>query len=172
MDKILEELAIKYKAIDHQAVEKFVDILASQQFDSICGFGAGRMGYSLRAFIMRLDHIGLNAFMIGDTNFPRLTTQTLVVVNSSSGETPSIRLYAEQAAEVGSKIITITDNPKSSLASLSNLVINTNKTESSQIMKSLNEQFSFILFDLVCEKLITTKNLDRATISRNHSISE
>ena len=77
----------------------------------------------------------------------RVTSDTLVLVNSSSGETPTIKLYVEQAAKQGAEIITFTDHPASSLAGMSTHVVDCGIVNSTQIMKSLNEQFSFLLFD-------------------------
>jgi 6-phospho-3-hexuloisomerase len=59
----------------------------------IVGVGAGRVGYALRAFIMRLNHFGFNASFIGDTNVPALTSDDMLIVASTSGSTPTISYY-------------------------------------------------------------------------------
>ena len=45
---------------------------------SIFGLGAGRMGYSLRAFIMRLSHLGYNAYMLATQIFQELMKAILL----------------------------------------------------------------------------------------------
>ena len=110
--------------------------------------------------------------MIGDTNFPRIDENTLVLINSSSGETPSIRLFTEQAKAAGSTIVTFTSGMESSIARLSDLIVFCGDNTSQQIMKTLNEQFSFLLFDYIAAKYIETYSLDKEWISNNHSISE
>jgi len=168
----LTEIKYLFDSVDQEQIQMMVNLILDKRFDKIVGFGAGRMGYSLRAFIMRLSHIGLNTYMIGDTSFPRLDSKTLVIVNSSSGETPTSVLYAKQAQSAESIIITVTANKKSSLCEISDLAIDYNYSSSTQIMKTLPEQFTFILFDVISEIIIKQMNGDRDKISYNHSISE
>ena len=172
MDKILEELRTKFSHVKEDDLDAVLMALHRHRTSQIVGFSAGRMGYSLRAFIMRLCHMGFDAFMIGDTNFPRINSDTLVLVNSSSGETPTIKLYVEQAASQGAEIITFTDNPASSIAGMSTHVVDLGIVNSAQIMKSLNEQFSFLLFDFLADLYIDQNKLDLVAVSSNHSISE
>lgn len=166
------ELQFLSDAIDEGECNKIVTLICSNRFEKIVGFGAGRMGYSLRAFIMRLSHIGMQSYMIGDTNFPRINSKTLVIVNSSSGETPTSVLYAEQAKEAGAYILTVTQKKKSTLASISDIVFQYPNIFSNQIMKTLPEQFTFLLFDILSELIIEELEFDKLKISRNHSISE
>ena len=59
MDKVLTELRIAWEIQDKSDVEVFADQLSARLFKgAIVGIGAGRMGYSLRGFIMRLAHMG------------------------------------------------------------------------------------------------------------------
>lgn len=172
MEKILAELQTKFSLVRQRDLDTVLTALHRHRTGQIVGFAAGRMGYSLRAFIMRLCHMRFDAFMIGDTNFPRITSDTLVLVNSSSGETPTIKLYVEQAASHGAEIITFTDNPGSTIAGMSTHVVDLGIVNSSQIMKSLNEQFSFLLFDFLADLYIDQNKLDLVVVSSNHSISE
>ena len=67
---------------------------------------------------MRLDHMGYNSYMIGDTNFPKIDSDTLCIINSSSGETETNILYANQAIKQGSKTLLISASSQSSLHEL------------------------------------------------------
>ena len=138
----------------------------------IIGIGAGRMGYSVQSFIMRLSHLGFKSFMIGDTSLPRINRNSLVIINSSSGETLSIKILAEKAKEVGAKILTISTNENSSIANLSDKVILIPVFESSQLMKSIYEQFSMLLFDHVIHLMVQELDVDEKWIVNNHSILE
>jgi 6-phospho-3-hexuloisomerase len=157
--------------------KEFVQTLAYdvEHADYIVGLGAGRMGYSLRAFIMRLNHMGYNASMIGDTNVPRVTDKSLVIINTSSGETPSMILYAKQAIDEGATVVVLTTNRKSSLAILANYVfIYAPKDEfkSKQIMKTAYEQFSYILLDAFAADIVEINGVSKAYMEHNHSILE
>lgn len=172
MKQIFKELQIMYN--DTIGVEEYIAVLedAFRNKKDIIGIGAGRMGYSLRAHIMRLSHIGYNAYFIGDTTLPRIDSNSIVVINSSSGETPTNILYAQQASRAGSFIITVTSNKESTIAKLSDLVVETPKLESHQLMKTIYEQYSYLLFDYVSESVVTKLELDRNIITHNHSILE
>ena len=139
---------------------------------NIIGIGAGRMGYSLRAHIMRLSHIGYEAYFIGDTTLPRIDENSVVIINSSSGETPTNILYAQQAKAAGSYIITITTNPESTIAKLSDQLVIMPKVDSHQLMKTIYEQFTMLMLDYVAEQVVSQLDLDRGEITHNHSILE
>ena len=172
MRKIFEELEQMYKST--KGVDKYVSVLEKSLNANkvIVGIGAGRMGYSLRAHIMRLSHIGYNAYFIGDTTTPRIDSNSLIIINSSSGETPTNILYAQQASAAGAFIITITSNKESTIAKLSDLVVETPALESHQLMKTIYEQYSYILFDYITELVVTNLKLNRNIITHNHSILE
>jgi 6-phospho-3-hexuloisomerase len=172
MKNILKELQTMYTGT--KGIKKYISLLESalQQNKDIIGIGAGRMGYSLRAHIMRLSHIGYNAYFIGDTTLPRIDKNTVVIINTSSGETPTNILYARQASAAGSYIITVTSHKNSTIAKLSDLVVETPTLESHQLMKTIYEQYSYILFDYVTESVVAGMGLDRDIITHNHSILE
>lgn len=172
MKKIIRELGSAAETLNHKQIANLVALISSDKFNKVVGFGAGRMGFAIRSFIMRLSHIGIDAYMIGDTNFPKIDENTLVLINSSSGNTETMLLYAKQAKEHGGHIVTITANKTGKLSMVSDLVVTYEVEKSSQIMKSVYEQFSFILFDHIAELIISSQSLDRAWISNNHSISE
>lgn len=138
----------------------------------IVGIGAGRMGYSLRSHIMRLSHVGYEAYFIGDTTLPRIDPYTVVIINSSSGETPTNILYAQQARAANSYIITITTDTESTIAKLSDQLVIIPKMKSHQLMKSIYEQYTMLMLDYVAEQVVTELDLDRSEITHNHSILE
>ena len=55
---------------------------------------------------------------------------------------------------------------------LSDLVVETPTLESHQLMKTIYEQYSYILFDYVTESVVSNLELDRDIITHNHSILE
>jgi len=172
MKIILNELENISNTLNPEEIDVVVKLCTSGKFDKIVGFGAGRMGYALRAFIMRLCHIGFDAYMIGDTNFPKIDEKTLVLINSSSGNTETMVLYAMQAKKFNGQVVTFTANASGSLNSVSDYLVTYQVNETKQIMKTVYEQFSFILFDHIAECIIQQSKRSRTWISSNHSISE
>lgn len=175
MKLILDEISMMHNFLVKNEVEKYIELLTEKLSSSpgdIIGLAAGRMGYSLRAFIMRLNHMGFNASMIGDTNVPRVRRNSILFINSSSGETPSILLFAQQAIKEKGEIFLTTCNKESSVGKLSNSIIQIPIIESAQLMKSPYEQFSMLLYDYIIFRLVETLGLDKSKISNNHSILE
>ena len=175
MKPILDEMNMMVDSLVEIEVESYIDLLTerlSSQPRDIIGLAAGRMGYSLRAFIMRLNHLGFNASMIGDTNVPRVRQNSILFINSSSGETPSILLFAEQAKKEQGEIFLTTCNKDSSIGKHANSIIQIPIIESVQLMKSPYEQFSMLLYDYIIFRLVETLGLDEEKVSSNHSILE
>lgn len=171
MKQSIAEIELLYSSIRKEDEAELIEQI-SKANGLIIGIGAGRMGYALQSFIMRLSHLGFSAYMIGDTSLPRIGRNDLVIVNSSSGETKSVSLLAEIAKSSGATIILITSNPASTLGKLSDLIITYEPIKSNQIMKSAYEQFSLLFFDHCCHELIDKMDLSVSHIENNHSILE
>ena len=171
LNNIIFELNEAFRKLKQKEFKKVAEVISRHNFD-ILGFGAGRMGYSLKAFIMRLNHLGKCAYMHGDTNFPRINENSLVLINSSSGETPSMVLFAKQAKDYGAYIVTFTNSRYSQIGKVSNLCLTLPKVKSRQIMKTIYEQMTYILFDAIALEIIKLGNIDKNLASHLHSISE
>lgn len=171
MKKIFDELGNLWGSIDQSQLTTIVEEIASCKKNIIC-LGAGRMGYAVQSFAMRLSHLGFNSFMIGDTTLPRIKSGDLIVVNSSSGETPSIVLLAKLAKQNGGKLICITSAKNSTLSQMSDCVLLYDNVQSHQLMKSLFEQFSFLLFDYIALEVFKLSGKEKSWVENNHSILE
>ncbi|WP_350351715.1 6-phospho-3-hexuloisomerase [Microbacterium sp. A8/3-1] len=81
--------------------------------------GAGRSGLALRMTAMRLMHLGLDVYVVGETTTPAIAKSDLLLVASGSGTTSGIVRAAETAARVGATVVAITTDGTSPLARLS-----------------------------------------------------
>ena len=171
MEKIIKEVSLLYSSLDKLKVDTFISEIASCK-GKIIGLGAGRMGYSIQAFIMRLSHLGFETYMIGDTSIPKIGKNDLVIVNSSSGETKTIVLLAKIAKESGAQVNVLTGNLNSTLANISDTCLNYTPIKSDQLMKTVYEQFSFLFFDYCSLELTKIGGLKLDEIEINHSILE
>jgi 6-phospho-3-hexuloisomerase len=159
LDLILEEnqqLAKKIK------IENLIPLVnAIQQSERIFLIAAGRSGFALRGAAMRLMHLGLTAFFVGDTTTPAIRKGDLLIVASGSGTTASMVRAAEKAVAAGAKVIGLTTAASSELALLANhtvIIPAAGKQEleagkSKQYAGSLFEQFLFLLMDVVFQSL-------------------
>lgn len=173
MKNILDELYRAWEAQNKSMISSFSDSLSERCLKGVVvGIGAGRMGYSMRAFVMRLSHIGVDSYFIGDTGLPRIDSSSTVIINSSSGETPTMRLYAEQAKASGARVFLVTQNLDSSLGKLADHILEIPNPSSKQLMKSFAEQYTFLLFDYLNALIVEKEKIERDFIEHNHSILE
>jgi 6-phospho-3-hexuloisomerase len=173
INRQLKELELLSQTVKNSEYEAFLNSFMHEISRSeIVGIASGRMGFSLRAFIMRLAHMRFKAFMIGDTNLPSIKKNTKVIINSSSGSTKSLVLFAKVAKEHGAELFLVTGNPLSPIGHLSDHILSYGNISSSQIMKSLYEQFTLLLFDSLALDLSSRMKLDEDFMMRNHSVLE
>ncbi|MCJ7794422.1 MAG: 6-phospho-3-hexuloisomerase [Methanoregulaceae archaeon] len=109
------------KAISDEDVEKFLAELL--QAKRIYVIGAGRSGLVAKAFAMRLMHLGLAAFVVGETITPALNRDDVMVVFSGSGKTKSVADIAETAKEIGAHICLITSNANSRIGKIADCAV-------------------------------------------------
>lgn len=171
MKQIFRELETLEASIDEQCIREIVEIISLCNGRIIC-IGAGRMGYTIQSFTMRLSHLGFDSYMIGDTTLPKIKSGDLTIINSSSGETQSIFLFAKLAKKYGARLICVTSEENSSIAKIADYVLSYNKIKSQQMMKTVYEQFTFLLFDYIAEEVRKEKNISINFVENNHSILE
>ena len=173
MDRIINELSQAWKIQDKDQIEDFIlEILRNFYQKTFIGIGAGRMGFSLRSFIMRLGHMNAKSFFIGDTCLPKADNNSTIILNSSSGETKTNVIFAEQAKLNGAGLLLITQNSKSTIGNIADYILEIPRFESKQIMKTFPEQYSFILLDYISSRIIEELNLSNQYLKSNHSIFE
>lgn len=85
--------------------------------------GAGRSGLIAKAFAMRLMHLGMESYVVGETITPAMQAEDLLVVFSGSGETHSITDICRTAKTVGGTLALITSRPDSSMAQAADLTV-------------------------------------------------
>lgn len=120
MDYIVESIAKTLEA-DIEETDKFVDAIIGARRVFI--YGVGRSGLIAKAFAIRLVQMGLEVYFVGETVTPIVEEGHLVIIVSHTGETMSAIQTANIVRRVGARVITITANAHSKLASASNLVI-------------------------------------------------
>lgn len=72
---------------------------------------------------MRLGHLGMQSWFLGDSTVPGIGKGDLLVVSSGSGETKTILDLVEIAKKNGTGILLVTGNPESSMGKLADNVI-------------------------------------------------
>jgi 6-phospho-3-hexuloisomerase len=132
-----------------------------QQAERIFVVGAGRTGLTLKAAAMRLMHLGLTVFVVGETTTPAIKAGDLLLAGSGSGTTSTIVKAAEKAAAVGAQILAISTTTDSPLAALATQLLvlpaaqkqDHGGTISQQYAGSLFEQSVLLLTDAIFQTL-------------------
>lgn len=98
---ILNELSDHSSAIQDEQAERLITSILSAQ--KVFVTGAGRSGLMGKSFAMRLTHIGVKAYVIGETNTPSFTEEDLLIVGSGSGRTESLLVLAKRQKQLAEK---------------------------------------------------------------------
>jgi 6-phospho-3-hexuloisomerase len=118
---ILDNIKNAEEFLDEDEIEKFEDIIIESK--NIFVTGAGRSGLAAKAFAMRLMHLGLSAYVVGETISPAIYEDDCIIAISGSGETNTIVSAARIAKNRGSKVLALTSYPESSLGQLADSYI-------------------------------------------------
>lgn len=121
MESIADHIKRIANSIDEEEVNRMIDSI--QTANKVFVYGAGRSGLAGKAFSMRLMHLGINIYVVGDVITPGIEKQDVLIVLSGSGETTLPVNAAKIAKEAGAKIIAITTYPNSSLGKLADLTV-------------------------------------------------
>jgi 6-phospho-3-hexuloisomerase len=178
-EKVLNEIQATLSKSNFSDLKLFVDkILTCEQ---IVVYGAGRVGLVMKSFSMRLDHLGLKSFFLGDSNVPKVNDKDLLIIGSGSGRTPSVKTIVDTAEKNGLNIICITADKYSAIAnsSVSVLIIDTQTKDtdlklrsSVQPMTTLFEQALLITLDSIILMLMSKLNETHETMVLRHNILE
>jgi 6-phospho 3-hexuloisomerase len=175
--------------VDSDSVDSFLKAIVAA--NRVFIYGAGRSGLAARAFAMRLVHLELSTFVIGETITPSTRENDFFICISGSGETSSVIDYARSAKKVGCAVACITSYPESTLAKLADLVIQVKgKTkkdiregdyEARQIegehstltpMGTLFEDVSMVFFDGMIAELMSRLDMSESSMMKKHSSVE
>lgn len=173
---IVLELQRAASELDGEQEERLAEsILASRR---VFLAGAGRSGLMAKAFAMRLMHLGMDAYVVGETITPGISEGDLLVIGSGSGETRTLVAMAEKARGLRASVAVLTLSPESAIGRLSDLIVKlpgVSKEQSGddrasrQPMGSLFEQLLLVQFDAVILRLMEKLAQGTGTMFRQHA---
>ena len=118
---ILDNIESAQDFLDEKSIDEFENAIIEAK--NIFVTGAGRSGLAAKAFAMRLMHLGLSAYVVGETISPAIYEDDCIIAISGSGETNTIVSAARIAKNRGSKVLALTSYPESSLGQLADSYI-------------------------------------------------
>lgn len=174
--EILKELDRTINLIDQNDADQLADkIIASGK---IFVAGAGRSGFMGKSFAMRLMHMGIDAFVVGETVTPSLSSEDLLIIASGSGETKGLVSMAEKAKSLNGSVALVTVSPESTIGKLSDLIVKIpakpkagadEEYKTIQPMGSLFEQTLLLFFDSIILKVMEKKELSGGVMYGRHA---
>lgn len=174
-DEILAELKRTLVLINDEDAEKVVEgILRAKK---IFVAGGGRSGFMAKAFVMRMMHVGLDAYVVGETVTPNLEPSDIFIVGSGSGETQSLAAMTKKAKSIGATVVAVTINPDSTIGKLADIQIEIpaqakaegTSGKSIQPMGSLFEQSLLLFYDAVILRFMNKKGLNSDKMYGRHA---
>jgi 6-phospho-3-hexuloisomerase len=114
----IEEVA---RSVDQSQVECFLSEI--NKAERIFVLGAGRSGFVAKSFGMRLMHLGLDAYVVGETVTPAFHVKDTLVAFSGSGKTKSVLEACETSRQIGGSLCLITGARESPMTDLATCVV-------------------------------------------------
>lgn len=182
VSNVQDEIKEVLESINEDKLNDFVTLLSKPNI-KVLGYSAGRMGFGLKAFMMRLNHLGINAYWFGDNYVPPMGKDDLFICCSNSGTTKSVANIMDIfRSKANGKVVAFVGNEDSKMGKEADLTIkfktcngglnsadDPSKITSIQPMTTLTEQAMFILFDIVTLMLINRLHIDLNETKQFHS---
>lgn len=174
-DEILAELKRTINLINSEEAEKLVEgILCAKK---VFVAGGGRSGFMAKAFVMRMMHVGLDSYIVGETVTPNLEPDDILIVGSGSGETQSLAAMTKKAKSIGATVVAVTINSDTTIGKLADIKIEIpaqakgegNSGKSIQPMGSLFEQSLLLFYDAVILRFMEKKGLNSEVMYGRHA---
>lgn len=174
---ILNEIGVTLETVDQNDLHVLRQRILSAR--RVFVSGKGRSGLCMRAFAMRLMHLGLTSFVVDDVTTPAIASGDLLILGSGSGRTPSLLQYATKAKAVGASLALITAVPASPLSSQTECVVripapsvkatDAEQRASAQPMANLFEQCLWLLLDIITLQLMDELGSDGEQMFARHA---
>jgi 6-phospho-3-hexuloisomerase len=164
--EIVQELKKTLSEVNPDSVEVLIShiIKANRVFVA----AAGRSALSIKAFAMRLMHLGLTVYVMGEIVTPAISEGDLLLIGSGSGETDSLVVTAKRAKRFSADLALVTIFPGSSIGRIADEVVCINAPTSKantnfvsiQPGGSCFEQSMLLLLDACVIRIAETLQLD------------
>lgn len=119
---ILGELGTTLDSIDESQLNDLERRV--EEAERVFVAGAGRSGLMIRGLAMRLMHLGLEAYVVGETVTPAAAPGDLLIIASGSGSTGTLVAIATKAKRViGCDVALITTRPDSLIGRVADCVV-------------------------------------------------
>eukprot|EP00249_Psilotum_nudum_P011720 c23343_g1_i2 orf=90-725(+) len=113
----------KAEALDTHPVQTIVQEVLRCRNGTIVLHGVGREGLMMKAFAMRLFHLGLNSHCVGDMTTPPVSSGDLLIVSAGPGGFSTVNALCAVAREAGAYVLLVTAQSQGSASHLANAIV-------------------------------------------------
>lgn len=175
-ERIIKELNGVYSLISDEDINKVSDLIINS--NRVLVVGVGRVFISMKAWVKRLKHIGIDINYVGSETEGAVHKGDMLIVASSSGESLIPVKIAEIAKRNEVTVVYIGCNPNSTAGKLSDYYLKIpcktklglpGEFESFQPMSTLFEQALYVLGDIMSYTIMDKKNFDENEVRNNHA---
>ena len=175
----IAEIAVGTAAIDPAGAKATVDAIASAK--RIALYGVGREGLMIKAFAMRLYHLGLDAHVVGDMTTPPLGVGDLLVVSAGPGMFSTVAGLVGVAQAAGAATLCFTAQPDAEIPGICDTVMvlpaqtmadDSGAKTSVLPMGSLYEGVQFLACEILVLMLAQRLGVGAAAMRANHTNME
>ncbi|MGW9528744.1 6-phospho-3-hexuloisomerase [Paenibacillus terrae] len=176
LSEVLKELQWVPQLINDEESEQLIQSITSA--NKVFVAGAGRSGFMIRSLAMRLMHMGVQAYVVGETVTPGLGEGDLLIIGSGSGETKSLTSMAEKTKKLGASLALLTTSPGSTIGKLADIIVRlpgapkdpSNKDyQTIQPMGSLFEQTLLLYGDALVLRTMELRKLTSESMFGQHA---
>lgn len=172
---VIKELNRTLTALSEPQIHAAVQCLLSAR--RVFFVGAGRSRLALEMAAMRMMHLGLTVYVVGEVVTPAIEQNDLLVVASGSGTTAGPVRAAEVAKEVGAGVLALTTAPSSKLGTLATTVLTIpaavkhgdRSDNSIQYAGALFEQTVLLLMDTIFHEMWHQHGLSSEELWHRHA---
>lgn len=177
IDAILDDLRRTLTQVDPAQIEAMQNAIVNAERIFIAG--KGRSGLQMKAFAMRLMHLGLTVHVVDEVTTPALAAGDLLIIGSSSGRTGSLLRYVESATAIGATLAAFTGNVDSPIAAAARTLLHIpaanfkaerpSEEKSVLVMGSLFEHCLGLICDLLIIRLKQTLRVAESEMKARHA---
>jgi 6-phospho-3-hexuloisomerase len=170
---VIDENRRVLEAIREQEIAAFIAEI--ERARRIQLFAMGRMQASMRAFAMRLKHLGFETYVVFDATTPAIGQGDLLIVNCA---VTAVELNViSLAKKAGAVVCVVSAHPENEQGRLADLTVHVpgqifgtgSEIHSIQPMASLLEQALLLFEDIVVMLLMERRSISRESMQESHT---
>lgn len=121
INEITDNINNVSESIDESNINDMMDVLINSK--NVFVIGLGRSGLVGKAFAMRLMHLGISVYVVGETITPAIHDDDCLLAISGSGETSYIVSTTKAAKARDATVLAVTSYVESTLGQLADIIV-------------------------------------------------